>query len=81
MLKVEIYSKPNCHLCEHAKEILQRLQLESPFILQETNIEANEKYLEFYKEKIPVILLDGELIFYGRISEKALRKKILERME
>jgi glutaredoxin len=74
--KVEIYSKPDCHLCEEAKIVLQQAQRKFDFQLLEINIlEAPEVYDE-YKEKIPVVFIDGRKAFKYRIDYESLIKKL-----
>ena len=78
MPTIEIYSKPDCSLCDKAKEILLQFQSEFSLEIKEFNIETDAGIFELYKEKIPVIKMNGEVLFYGRISESALRRKLQE---
>ncbi|OGL45009.1 MAG: hypothetical protein A2149_00050 [Candidatus Schekmanbacteria bacterium RBG_16_38_11] len=73
---VEIYSKPNCCLCDEAKKILLKAQKTHPFTLEETDISLDKTLLEKYKEEIPVIFINGRKAFKFRLTEEELIKKL-----
>jgi glutaredoxin len=79
MILVELFSKTDCHLCQEVLSLLQRVQREVPFRLSEKKLEPGEELYELFKEKVPVILINGEEAFHGRVDEKAFRK-ILRRV-
>ena len=73
---VEIYSKPECHLCEVAKHQLKMLQKQVPFILQEIDISQDEKLLQKYGEKIPLVFVNRHLVAKYFIDESRLLKQL-----
>jgi len=76
-IKVEIYSKPECHLCDEAKSVLVKVQQEVPFDFLEVDITSNRELFTEYKEQIPVIFICGKKAFKFRVNEKELRRKLL----
>jgi uncharacterized membrane protein/glutaredoxin len=54
-MRVTLYTRPGCQLCEEAKQALEALQAEFPHTLVEVDIEADERLLERYAEQIPVV--------------------------
>jgi len=76
MIEVTIYSKPGCHLCDVAKDVLVEVQREEPFVLREVNIEDDPADFEAYKESIPVIFVDGSKAFKFRVT----RRELLDRL-
>lgn len=58
--KIEVLSKPGCHLCEQAIENLRALLNMTPFDLEIVDITKDENLLRTYMLKIPVIRLDGK---------------------
>jgi len=78
MVKVTLYSKKDCHLCEIAREKLREIQKEFPFSIIEIDIEKNHEAFEKYKYLIPVIEIDGKRVFTYSINENEL-KNILRR--
>jgi glutaredoxin len=76
---VTVYSKPDCHLCEDAIEVLRGLQDEFVFDLRELDISADETLLRGYFERIPVIELDGEELCEFFVQEALLRERLESR--
>lgn len=79
---VKLYSRPRCHLCETAREILEDLQTNFNFTIEEINIDLDDDLVEKYGIMIPVVELDGEEIQYGIVNKKfiseAFTRKNLE---
>ena len=73
---VEIYSKPDCHLCDDAKTVLQKMQRRHRFTLREVNIAANEKLLAEYGTRIPLVFVNGGLVCKYFVDEAAVVKSI-----
>ena len=78
MKKVTIYSKPDCHLCDIAKERVLKVQKKIPFELELVDIRGTQALFDRYCEKIPVVKVDEEEVFVYRVSEKQLAKKLLD---
>ena len=78
MAQVTVYTQPGCRLCEQAVRVLARLQAETPFTLEEVNIQGDPALLAEHGEQIPVVLLNGELLFEYAVDEDQLRKKLKE---
>jgi len=65
MTAVTLYGRPGCHLCDEAREGLERLLRDGArFDLTEVNIEEDDELHARLLELIPVIEVDGE-----RVSE------------
>jgi glutaredoxin len=73
---VEIFSKPDCHLCDLAKVHLRGLQRKWGFELREVNIASDEKLLAEYGTRIPLIWVNGQLACKYKVDEHALRQKL-----
>jgi glutaredoxin len=67
--RVEIYSKPDCHLCDQAKAVLLRVRKRHPFELVEVDITQDARYAEF-REQIPVIFVNARKAFKYRVDER-----------
>ena len=72
MIKVQLYGKKDCHLCLVATETLARVRAKIPFELQEIDIESSRDLYADFREKIPVVFIDGKHAFTYRINEKRL---------
>ncbi len=69
---VIFYTRPDCHLCERAKEVVHRAQWRAQFSLEEVDISQNPELLARYGRDIPVILLDGKEIARHFVRERKL---------
>ena len=76
-IKVEIYSKSDCHLCDEAKSVLSKVKQEISFDFFEIDITSNRELFTEYKEQIPVVFICGKKAFKFRVNEKELRKRLL----
>jgi len=74
MVNVTVYSKKDCHLCDIARETLLKIRKEFPFSLTEIDIEKDRTAFEKYKYLIPVIEIDGEMVFNYMVNETEMKK-------
>ena len=72
MHRIVIYSKPDCHLCERAKEVIARCQQQVNFVLEEVDISQKPELFERYRNDIPIILLDGQEVARHVVRERKL---------
>ncbi|CAG0969682.1 hypothetical protein METP3_01362 [Methanosarcinales archaeon] len=72
MLNVTVYSKKECHLCKIAKEELKAIRREFDFTIKEVDIEKDSLSYEKFKNRIPVVEVDGKIISSGRVNRKKL---------
>jgi len=76
MTLVTVYSRPGCHLCDEALAVLERMRAELGFELAERDITGDEALERAYFERIPVIALDGEVLFEYFVEEPVLRERL-----
>jgi glutaredoxin len=74
MSLITIYSKPGCHLCDRAKEVVARCRVEFEVV----DITGNKELETRYGSDIPVILLDGKEIARHFVRERNLLKLLHE---
>jgi glutaredoxin len=73
---VEIYSRPGCHLCEEAKETIERVRPKYGFELRIIDIESQPGLESEYGEEIPVVFINGSKAFKYRVNEIEFEKKV-----
>ncbi|MEW6777382.1 MAG: redoxin domain-containing protein [Bdellovibrionota bacterium] len=78
MASVTLYTRRNCHLCEEAKAVLEKVRAEIPFELEAVDVDSNPVLTRQYGEEVPVILLDGKKRFKYRVEEDRLRRLLME---
>jgi glutaredoxin len=68
MLRVILYTKAGCHLCDEAREHLDDLAADLDFDLTEIDIRSDDALFERYRYRIPVIVVDGVERLEGQIT-------------
>ena len=76
MRTVTLYGRPGCHLCDEARERLERVRSRSPFVLEERDITRDDALHAAYLERIPVVALDGQELFELEVDEAALEDRL-----
>jgi len=77
-LEVTIYSRPGCHLCEEAIEVMKPLLKEFGATLREVNIDQDNELGERYCWDIPVIFVGKHKAAKHRVDPKQLRRQLEE---
>ncbi|MFC4404908.1 glutaredoxin family protein [Gracilibacillus xinjiangensis] len=67
-MTVKLYGKENCSICTDAKMILELLQTEYFFEIDEIDIYEDDTLLEKYHLIIPVIEVEGEIADFGKVD-------------
>ena len=76
MITIEIMTKADCCLCDEAKGVIEPVAADFPAHIKMTDIESDPELFERYKEKIPVVLINGEESFVYKVHPVTLRKKL-----
>ena len=75
-IKVTIYSRSNCHLCEVALSVLEQLQGEIDFAIEKLFIDNDSELEKKYGEQVPVILINGVMHDFFRVDPERFRNSI-----
>ena len=79
MTTLTLIGKPDCHLCDVASEVVDAVVAELPeaaaerIRIVEASIQDDPALYEQWWEKIPVVLIDGNLHAHWRVSPERLR--------
>ena len=76
MTLVTIYGRTGCHLCEDALKLLQSMQDELNFEIEEILIDGNEELEQLYGEKIPVTHIDGVHHDFWRVDPERFKSSL-----
>ncbi len=76
MMLVELFSKEDCHLCEEAKAVLERVQKQVPFKFREFKLTPGDSNFDEFKEMFPVVYINKVPAFKYRVSENMLKIKL-----
>lgn len=78
-LELTLVTAADCALCSHGREVLAKLSEELPLRVSEIDLDSAEgKALaeRFPLVFPPILIADGAVLSYGRLSEKRLRKEL-----
>jgi hypothetical protein len=70
---ITLLSRPGCHLCDEAREVIARVAADCGVPWQEHDITGSEDDVRAYGEMIPVTLIDGVQHDFWHVSERRLR--------
>ena len=70
--RITLYTRPGCHLCEDAAELLERLAERLLLEVVEVNILDDVDIYERYKHSIPVVAIAGGATLAAPIREAEL---------
>jgi glutaredoxin len=76
--RVTLYHAVGCHLCESARRVLERVRAEVPFELDEIDIGGDPDLERRYRERLPVVVIDGEEAFTYYVHPDALRRRVTQ---
>ncbi len=71
--RVTLITRPGCHLCDVARDIVSRVCADVGTTYHEINIEERPELLARWTDEVPVTLVDGRQHDFWRVSEARLR--------
>jgi len=72
---VILYTREGCHLCDDAQALLREHGLEPELV----DIDQNPELRERYNLCVPVVVIDGQERFRGRIDPRLLKRLLRAR--
>ncbi|HEV2123357.1 MAG TPA: glutaredoxin family protein [Chloroflexota bacterium] len=72
-----LYGAPGCHLCELAKQKLERVRRVVPFELREVNVRSSPDLEVRFGTVIPVVEIDGKEALVSKVTEFRLLKALM----
>lgn len=71
-----LYTRHGCHLCDIARETLERHAV----VVTAIDIDLDPELREKYNECVPVVWIDGRERFRGRVDERLLKRLLAAAM-
>jgi glutaredoxin len=75
--RVVLYTRPGCHLCDDAREVVEKVTADLGEPYEERDITGDPEQLRRYLESIPVVEVDGVQVDFWRVSADRLRAALL----
>ena len=73
MSRVTLYSRLNCHLCDEARVIIEKVCAELGTSYVEIDIDGDPELQRRFTEEVPVTFVDGRQHDFWRVDEARLR--------
>ena len=74
--RVTLYHAQGCHLCESAERVLAQVRADVPFELERVDIAGDDELERRYRERIPVVAVDGDEAFTHFVHPDGLRRRL-----
>lgn len=77
--RITLLTQEDCHLCDHAKDVLGRVADDHPLQVEEISLGSETGRTLAAQAGVmfaPGVLLDGVPFAFGRLSERKLRKAL-----
>jgi glutaredoxin len=71
-MRVVLYSRAGCHLCDAAREVLLAERSRNPFDLVEVDVAGDDDLERDYGIRIPVVEIDGQERFEYEVDPAEL---------
>jgi glutaredoxin len=71
--RVTLYSRPGCHLCDDARDLLTHLRREFNLVVTEVDIRQDPDLVRRYDIVIPVLVLEDGTELSAPLREQAVR--------
>ena len=75
-MRVVLYGKPGCCLCDLAESRIRAMGARRPFELAKVNILLDPAAEARYRDTIPAVEVDGVLVSEGRFDENAAARAL-----
>ena len=69
-IQATLYTRRGCHLCDDAVRVL----VDHGLKVHEVDIDADPDLVSRYTNCVPVVVIDGEERFRGRVDQMLLRR-------
>ncbi len=79
MTEITLLTKEDCRLCDHAKNVLERIRADYRLTITQLDLTSEQGKALAVEASVmfaPGVLLDGKPFSYGRLSERKLRKAL-----
>ena len=74
--RVVFLTRRGCSLCDAAKPAVARAAADAGVAFEVRDVDADPEDLARWSDRVPVVLLDGELHAYWRVDEASLRRAL-----
>lgn len=71
--RVRLYGRTGCHLCDEARQVIERVCADLGESYDEVDIDADPELQARFTDEVPVTFVDGRQHDFWRVDEARLR--------
>jgi hypothetical protein len=75
-IRLTLYERAGCHLCEEMRAIVDALSGDLPFTLDVVDVDSDPALAAAYGADVPVLCVNGRKAFKYRVDPDALRARL-----
>jgi len=79
MMRVTLYTRAGCCLCDDARQVLAAARARAAFDLEEIDIDHHPEWRALYNDEVPVIAIDGRKAFKYKVTMDEFLKRLKAR--
>ena len=76
MMEVVLYTRQGCHLCDEAKEEIERLKSAAEFRLVILDVDLDPELQARFNDQVPVVFINGRKAFKYRVDPKQFLRRL-----
>jgi glutaredoxin len=76
MSRIRLLSRPGCHLCDDAREVIAAVCVETGDSFDEVSVDSDDELRRLYSEQVPVVFVDGRQHDFWRVDPDRLRRAL-----
>ncbi len=74
--RLTLITRPGCHLCEDARDVVRRVAEDTGVGWVERNVDDDPELRARYTDEVPVVLVDGAQHTFWHVDEQRLRSAL-----
>jgi glutaredoxin len=78
--RVVMYTRPGCHLCADAWQMLTDMRVRFRLDLESINVDVDPELKARHGERVPVVVINGTERCWGRINRVLLERQLQAEM-
>ncbi len=76
MIRITLYTRPDCHLCHEMRAVLDAVGRDLPLAVEEIDVDGDPALVAAYGTEIPVLCVNGRKAFKYRVDATTLRRRL-----
>jgi len=76
MLRLTLYSRQDCPLCDEMRSVVATAARGVPFHLEIIDVDSDPSLVVAYGDEVPVLCVNGVKVFAGRVDVRTLRARL-----